>query len=1054
MKIKKRFLAMLLTVCLSSVMLPQTAFATEEVTIGTGGLCEHHVTHDETCGYVEGIVGTPCAHEHTEACFKRTESCTHIHTADCYPVMGSAVSDNSAILSDVIELVVCTHECSEESSCITEELNCIHAEHDNECGYIAAVEGDDCHYECTECAAPTCTCEIGVQNRHATNCPVYAAPENPECFCDEKCTEGNIDIWCDICGFDYTAYTREDLDEDSEHIHYVCGGVDICKGHPGDPMEQPSFQHDDNDNKSYTALISMGNTTLSQASYYLPGDLKVSETIIIEEEVNLCLNGRTLELAGGVNGSLFLIKNGGKLTLCDCKGGGKLVGNDVGSSVVTVATNGTFHMYSGTISGAKSTSGGGVCIDGKPSSFTMYGGMISGNTAKNGSGVYLNVGAFTMYDGTIDSNTAENGGVYVAGGQFIMEGGTISSNEAEHGGGVYVDTSGIVILRDGATIKENTSNGNGGGVYVAGGEFAMDGGIISSNKAQYGGGVAAVGGISTMNAGIISSNEAQYGGGVAVIGGTFTVDGGTISDNTAANSGGGVYMDSGTNTMFTVGGGEILENKKNSDAASNVYVVGGAPFNVKNSLPSDTIIYVDHGIGAVFTNGGLDENAVKYFSSSDTNLLKVEQRVGDGALEIKLKEDSSPAPHSHASCGVSCEQTDNPHAFVTYEALLTDDEIETGSYYLLADLQVAETITINAPVNLCLNGHELTLKSGLFRIGEGATLTLCDCKGGGRVIGALSNAGDLYVYGGTLAEISLENDGVVYLAEGAKFADNLLKVNFTSSEQIYADPDLLNTQKMALYLDESISTVPDGAVVRAWKADGSDSSFTSTNNFTLVRPVGYLLEPDNGAVVLSSSSGGSTAGVAGGSAGSSSGSRPGSGGNTGGSDGGYTASGSSDATDDSGKNTAPATDDRDDTSSDTLVKETLKSSDTGDNTSNYMTYTVQKGDTLWAIIKKYGCTVSEIMAANSDLIKDSDLIYPGWQLKIPQGEATDEDTRTDFILSEDKRADVYIVNQGDTLWAISKKYGCTIAEIVSLNGELITDPDLIYIGWKIKVPQD
>ena len=119
-----------------------------------------------------------------------------------------------------------------------------------------------------------------------------------------------------------------------------------------------------------------------------------------------------------------------------------------------------------------------------------------------------------------------------------------------------------------------------------------------------------------------------------------------------------------------------------------------------------------------------------------------------------------------------------------------------------------------------------------------------------------------------------------------------------------------------------------------------------------------------------------------------------------------------------------------------------------------MTYTVQKGDTLWAIIKKYGCTVSEIMAANSDLIKDSDLIYPGWQLKIPQGEATDEDTRADFILLEDKRADVYIVNQGDTLWAISKKYGCTIAEIVSLNGELITDPDLIYIGWKIKVPQD
>ncbi len=120
-------------------------------------------------------------------------------------------------------------------------------------------------------------------------------------------------------------------------------------------------------------------------------------------------------------------------------------------------------------------------------------------------------------------------------------------------------------------------------------------------------------------------------------------------------------------------------------------------------------------------------------------------------------------------------------------------------------------------------------------------------------------------------------------------------------------------------------------------------------------------------------------------------------------------------------------------------EEPPKSPDTGDNTPAYVTHTVQKGDTLWAIAKKYGCTVSEIVAANSDLIKDPDLIYAGWQLKIPQA---------------DKKTTVYIVKQGDTLWAISKKYGCTVAEIIALNDKLITDPDLIFAGWELKIPQE
>lgn len=124
------------------------------------------------------------------------------------------------------------------------------------------------------------------------------------------------------------------------------------------------------------------------------------------------------------------------------------------------------------------------------------------------------------------------------------------------------------------------------------------------------------------------------------------------------------------------------------------------------------------------------------------------------------------------------------------------------------------------------------------------------------------------------------------------------------------------------------------------------------------------------------------------------------------------------------------------------------------NTTSYMTYTVQAGDTLWAIARKYNCSVTEIVAANSDRIKNPNRIHAGWQLKIPQSGAPITGGTPDAVLPENKKSGIYIVRQGDTLWKIARKYNCSVAEIVSLNRELIRDPALIYSGWELKVPQD
>lgn len=123
-------------------------------------------------------------------------------------------------------------------------------------------------------------------------------------------------------------------------------------------------------------------------------------------------------------------------------------------------------------------------------------------------------------------------------------------------------------------------------------------------------------------------------------------------------------------------------------------------------------------------------------------------------------------------------------------------------------------------------------------------------------------------------------------------------------------------------------------------------------------------------------------------------------------------------------------------------------------TTSYLTYTVQAGDTLWKIARKYNCSITGIVAANSDRIKNPNRIHAGWQLKIPQSGAPITGGTPDAVLPENKKSGRYIVRQGDTLWKIARKYGCSVAEIISLNRELIRNPALIYSGWELKVPQD
>ncbi len=113
----------------------------------------------------------------------------------------------------------------------------------------------------------------------------------------------------------------------------------------------------------------------------------------------------------------------------------------------------------------------------------------------------------------------------------------------------------------------------------------------------------------------------------------------------------------------------------------------------------------------------------------------------------------------------------------------------------------------------------------------------------------------------------------------------------------------------------------------------------------------------------------------------------------------------------------------------------------GNTTNQYVNYVVKKGDTLWAIAKRYNTSVSKIASDNN--IKNPNLIYAGQNLKIFSSSALQKPPQTSQKMTS------YTIKKGDTLWAIAKRYNTSVSKIASDNN--IKNPNLIYAGKTLKI---
>ncbi|MBX3010106.1 MAG: LysM peptidoglycan-binding domain-containing protein [Caldilineaceae bacterium] len=102
----------------------------------------------------------------------------------------------------------------------------------------------------------------------------------------------------------------------------------------------------------------------------------------------------------------------------------------------------------------------------------------------------------------------------------------------------------------------------------------------------------------------------------------------------------------------------------------------------------------------------------------------------------------------------------------------------------------------------------------------------------------------------------------------------------------------------------------------------------------------------------------------------------------------------------------------------------------------YAVYTVQRGDTLSAIARRVGSTVPALVSLNR--LSNANQISVGQTILIPA--ATEDRGPTSS----------YVVQRGDTLSALARRYQTTVGLLLWLNG--IANPNQIRVGQTLLVP--
>jgi len=108
-------------------------------------------------------------------------------------------------------------------------------------------------------------------------------------------------------------------------------------------------------------------------------------------------------------------------------------------------------------------------------------------------------------------------------------------------------------------------------------------------------------------------------------------------------------------------------------------------------------------------------------------------------------------------------------------------------------------------------------------------------------------------------------------------------------------------------------------------------------------------------------------------------------------------------------------------------------------------HTVQKGETLYAIARRYDISVESLKKANAKI--DENRLFVGLKLTIPVAQAAPAVAPGPIVPATSTVE--YVVAKGDTLYSIAKSHGVSVDSIVQASGMKTTS---IKAGQRLRIP--
>ncbi len=458
---------------------------------------------------------------------------------------------------------------------------------------------------------------------------------------------------------------------------------------------------------------------------------------------------------------------------------------------------------------------------------------FTNNTASVGGAVYAGAGTVS-FAGTAsfsgNSSQGDGGALYVASSATAEFAGTptFSSNTATGSGGA-IYSAGTVTFSDSPTFNANTAGTDGGAIASSGTLTFSTAGTFTANKARGNGGAVSITDSAVTFTGVTfggstasTGNSAVNGGAVSITGGAATFTSSTFATNSADQGGGAIYA----SVAVTVGSGNTFTGNK--------AVYGGAIFLPESDNASLTLSGSE---GITFSgNSATSAGGAVYISRN---------AAFSSSVSVSFTSNSAKGGNGGALYVYSGSQL--PACAMTF----TNNTADRGGA-LYVGIQAASTVLLDSSRSYSFSGNEAVYDGGAIYTASADVqidgLEVSVANTAGNFGGFIASGGTVTVNNSTIENQTAVFGGAIYAYNavtitGSTFQTNRVIVDTSKKDEIGGGGALyvLGTLTVtnSTFTDNRIQTVNanqgGGAIFVSGDAQITGSTFEEnkyTNNST------------------------------------------------------------------------------------------------------------------------------------------------------------------------------------------------------------------------------